>query len=551
MSLNESKEKDYSNHSIFSGQIQVINEKYYEELFLMELKYKRECNPELVTIILEKYQTAIEYFNAIDSDKGKAFESRMKLFITRPEVVAHLKLNKKSAKEKNKDISEENKIKKEVVQSKISAANDEMRKKIDYLSVLREKGIEETKQIVKEIMDKPKDKEEETKKKIEEQLSKQDLNFQERLKKKRMKAMKIKRSKSFSKESTTSNKLMSLVDKIDKEEKEEKDNKQIKEETPNDSSKEEKQLNDKSTEDNININLSHVKEEPKENKMEIIKEEDESEIDFTDTSAVKPIKSEELPSFSKNSEIECTPDNKKENPSGYDSSFAKDLGISEFLNKSTQDNNQSQSKIIPEVQSFNPESPQNSSDIDNNNESENNSEQSSSSEDFDETFFDQTNNTSNENNSNLINEVNALYNIGPKQKRGLIQIKKLLSKHVKNFNKTFNESVFPILANKVKKIMNEKFKSYVNISEKYQEQITKAEMEENAEEVIEEYNKELENELAIDEDKFDGKIQKEENDFKTNGFRETNEIILLEEKFRSDMCNQIIDLISSNNQIDI
>ena len=37
----------------------------------------------------------------------------MKLFITRPEVVAHLKLNKKSAKEKNKDISEENKIKKE------------------------------------------------------------------------------------------------------------------------------------------------------------------------------------------------------------------------------------------------------------------------------------------------------------------------------------------------------------------------------------------------------------------------------------------------------
>ena len=98
---------------ILSGKIQVIDENYYQELFLLELKYKKECRPELISEILQKYQNAIEYYNAIDSEKTKPFEFRMRLFITRPEVVVHLKANTSTGKSKVKDISEDNKIKKE------------------------------------------------------------------------------------------------------------------------------------------------------------------------------------------------------------------------------------------------------------------------------------------------------------------------------------------------------------------------------------------------------------------------------------------------------
>ncbi len=177
-------------------------------------------------------------------------------------------------------------------------------------------------------------------------------------------------------------------------------------------------------------------------------------------------------------------------------------------------------------------------------------ERSSSSENefFEQTIIDQLDDNLIEQSLNetgdktLLNDINELHNIGPRQKRGLVLIKKKLERHIKTFNKIFYSSVFPTLTKKVQKIMKEKFDTYVNISNQYQEQINEAEDQEDAEAIIEGINDECRNEADNNDDKYNAKVEKAENDFKTQGFKENNDVILLQEKFMGEICGEIFDL---------
>lgn len=531
--------------TIFSGELQKVDEAFYEELLMLELKYKRELNPDLIEKIVAKYQKATEYYNSIKDPRGKKFVARMKLFITRPEVIVHYKIAKKGRNtNENMDVNE-------IDLGRKSVANDLLRKKIEYISAINDKPVVNQEQLIKDIMNKPKDKEKATENLINDQLSKQDNQFRERL----LKLQNMQKAKSFNKgakpkieaeskkltsltpekpllnpnailKDNESNKIFVIKEEEEQEgEKEEKKKENKEEEDQKEQEKEEQKQNEKSPE----------KEEKKENNNEedakqensnISKNKEEFQIDSAQKEEdVSNLSRQEGTPVVCKSSIDITTSFKKEVQSFVD--------ILDTKNSKESNNEENKNEHVEdEVKSFSANS---SAEMENQNEEE--GEKSNSSEDdniIDESLNETGNNT-------LFNDINNLHNIGPKQKRVLVQIKRTLDRYVKSFNKAFNSSIFPKLTDKVKQLMQEKFDSYTQISQSYQEQIITAD---GVEEIIEGLNDEMKNELDNNDDKFNSKIEKEENDFKTKGFKENSEFQLFEEQFRLDMCSQILDLLS-------
>ena len=148
-------------------------------------------------------------------------------------------------------------------------------------------------------------------------------------------------------------------------------------------------------------------------------------------------------------------------------------------------------------------------------------------------------------------------NIGPKQQKGFIDIRNTLDSYVNNFNKSFYVDVFVKFCKQVKKLVDEKFNKYIEITHMYQEQIKeiKAQLTEiedgspqykELENVIESLKEEQRNELDEIEDEYNEKIQTFQRNFKTNEFKTNPALLLLEEQFRLSMCNKINDLILPN-----
>ena len=121
-------------------------------------------------------------------------------------------------------------------------------------------------------------------------------------------------------------------------------------------------------------------------------------------------------------------------------------------------------------------------------------------------------------------------NIGPKQQKGFIDIRNTLDSYVNNFNKSFYVDVFVKFCKQVKKLVDEKFNKYIEITHMYQKQIkeSKAQLTEiedgspqykELENVIESLKEEQRNELDEIEDEYNEKIQTFQRNFKTNEFK--------------------------------
>ena len=116
------------------------------------------------------------------------------------------------------------------------------------------------------------------------------------------------------------------------------------------------------------------------------------------------------------------------------------------------------------------------------------------------------------------------------------------------------DSSLLLFCKNVKKIVDEKFNKYIEITHMYQEQIKEiktqlVEIEKDSpqytelENVIESLKEEQRNELDEIEDEYNEKIQTFQRNFKTNEFKTNPALLLLEEQFRLSMCNKINDLI--------
>ena len=466
-------------HSRKSKIIPKIDDAFFENLFILEMNYRKTLNPDYINQIVTHYMMAIEYYEYKKDPKCEDYQNRLRFFMIQPDVIKFL--NKKKQPDQNTLKSSKTVVKRK----------NEYKIKFDYLSKINfasGAGKETLNQAKKRFgKERRQEIENKVKKLITTDLDNQSKSFKERLMKRKNKN-KIPNSIEQNIESVSDHQSPRRVDtEVQEEENDEEeiDIKRVQTEVFNNDE-------DESEGENV-VNIDTLDD--------FIAE---SEAIIQDTEEEKEPKEEVNEIF---------PSNKKED-------------------------------ILSNVQQY-----------------KNVSDSEDDSIDSEDSSLNNKNENDDEEAENLNSRTTQLFtglednkNIGPKQQKGFNDIRNTLDKYVNNFNKSFYTDVFVKFCKNVKKIVDEKFNKYIEITHMYQEQIKEiktqlVEIEKDSpqytelENVIESLKEEQRNELDEIEDEYNEKIQTFQRNFKTNEFKTNPALLLLEEQFRLSMCNKINDLI--------
>ena len=466
-------------HSRKSKIIPKIDDVFFENLFILEMNYRKTLNPDYINQIVTHYMMAIEYYEYKKDPKCEDYQNRLRFFMIQPDVIKFL--NKKKQPDQNTLKSS-----KRVVKRK-----NEYKIKFDYLSKINfaSGAGKETLNQAKKRFGKERRQEIENKVKnlISTDLDNQSKSFKERLMKRKNKMNKIENSIEPNIESVSDHQSPRRVDtEIQEEEndEEEMDIKRVQTEVFN---------NDEESDGENVVNIDTLDDFIAESEAIIQDAEEEKEP--------------------KEEANEIFPSNQKEDILSNVKQY-KDVSDSEDDSIDSED-----------------------SSLDNKNE-----------------IDDEEAENLNSRTTQLFTGLEDNKNIGPKQQKGFNDIRNTLDKYVNNFNKSFYTDVFVKFCKNVKKLVDEKFNKYIEITHMYQEQIKEiktqlVQIEKGSakytelEGVIESLKEEQRNELDEIEDEYNEKIQTFQRNFKTNEFKTNPALLLLEEQFRLSMCNKINDLI--------
>lgn len=499
-------------HSKKSKIIPKINEEFFEKLFLLEMNYRKTLSPDYINQIVTLYMQAIEYYEFKKDKKTRDYQNRLQNFMIQPEVMKYLNKAKNAKTEENS---------KKLSSSKgVLKRKSELKIKFDYLSKISGAvgANENLKNQAKTIIGQPKV--EETKKKIQHLIT-QDLDNQSKSFKEKMLLRKNKSTKELLK------KPIQKIEKIEEPQSERRIDTEIREEGDDEGEEIEikRVLTEANNSDENNENVVNVDrfedflqdDEPKE---EVLNEKDNNEDKKEDTKE------------------ENQDENKKEIMNNLESIEKPNEEIKDLFPKVMKEEVTNSQLHFRKVSASDDDSVDSSGHC-------------SSSSNLDISNEDQNLNSRI---SQVFDIIESNKNIGPKQQKGFNDIKNTLEKYVDNFNATFYKDIFAKFSKQVKKLMDEKFNKYIEISKMYLDQINEikaqlSELDNNSpncealENVMDSLKEEQRNELDLIEDEYNEKIQSMQREFKVNEFKLNPAILLLEEQFRLNMCNKINDLL--------
>ena len=178
------------------------------------------------------------------------------------------------------------------------------------------------------------------------------------------------------------------------------------------------------------------------------------------------------------------------------------------------------------------------------------------------TFFDLSDNNNlitsqiKDKQSFIFNLIDSYKDIGSKQQKGLLEIENLITNSFNQINDYYYLNWFSNFIDKIKKLMNDKFKHYKEITKIYSNQIKDLELEisgiknnikfNELELQIEYLKDEQQNELDNIEEQYNNKIHKELKEFKKLSLNDNLTVALNKEKLKLDIYNKICGIITSS-----
>ena len=156
----------------------------------------------------------------------------------------------------------------------------------------------------------------------------------------------------------------------------------------------------------------------------------------------------------------------------------------------------------------------------------------------------------------IFNLIDSYKDIGSKQQKGLLEIENLIINSFNQINDYYYLNWFSNFIDKIKKLMNDKFKHYKEITKIYSNQIKDLELEisgiknnikfNELELQIEYLKDEQQNELDNIEEQYNNKIHKELKEFKKLSLNDNLTVALNKEKLKLDIYNKICGIITSS-----
>lgn len=156
----------------------------------------------------------------------------------------------------------------------------------------------------------------------------------------------------------------------------------------------------------------------------------------------------------------------------------------------------------------------------------------------------------------IFNLIDSYKDIGSKQQKGLLEIENLITNSFNQINDYYYLNWFSNFIDKIKKLMNDKFKHYKEITKIYSNQIKDLELEisgiknnikfNELELQIEYLKDEQQNELDNIEEQYNNKIHKELKEFKKLSLKDNLTVELNKEKLKLDIYNKICGIITSS-----
>jgi hypothetical protein len=156
----------------------------------------------------------------------------------------------------------------------------------------------------------------------------------------------------------------------------------------------------------------------------------------------------------------------------------------------------------------------------------------------------------------IFNLIDSYKDIGSKQQKGLLEIENLITNSFNQINDYYYLNWFSNFIDKIKKLMNDKFKHYKEITKIYSNQIKDLELEisgiknnikfNELELQIEYLKDEQQNELDNIEEQYNNKIHKELKEFKKLSLNDNLTVELNKEKLKLDIYNKICGIITSS-----
>ena len=156
----------------------------------------------------------------------------------------------------------------------------------------------------------------------------------------------------------------------------------------------------------------------------------------------------------------------------------------------------------------------------------------------------------------IFNLIDSYKDIGSKQQKGLLEIENLITNSFNQINDYYYLNWFSNFIDKIKKLMNDKFKHYKEITKIYSNQIKDLELEisgiknnikfNELELQIEYLKDEQQNELDNIEEQYNNKIHKELKEFKKLSLNDNLTVALNKEKLKLDIYNKICGIITSS-----
>jgi len=147
--------------------------------------------------------------------------------------------------------------------------------------------------------------------------------------------------------------------------------------------------------------------------------------------------------------------------------------------------------------------------------------------------------------------------IGSKNKKMITALKSSTENFLTGFNGYFHENVFQRFTEHIEKLMDEKYKKYLEMSKHYNSQIKEMEFLGNSDEnqhndslkeMLNSLKEEQQHEFDRIEDQYGSLIKEAHNNFKNVGFRNNKGIQIIEEKFKLDIYNLIKDTLDTTKK---
>ena len=554
---------------------------FFENLLILEMDLEEEFSTEKLIQLVQQYSNAIEYYTEENPIKAKAYQNRMEYLLTNKDTLMKLKRQNENMNNNNGENNANIKFSK----------NKERKDKINMNIKLEQEKIKHgdiTTKLNKVLSSNKKDDNKISGKNIiKDDLEKQNLNWKEKLRLKKLHSKSSLLNKNKIKNNNDDLEISKFKclsenlnmnrddDKIDKKKKEKiKENEELIKniiitEKNNDNNiiedknekgeNKEKENNNENNENIILVEEEMKKEDKKEDKNveeKII--EEESKEKEKDKNEIKEEKKENTENLDQNINItKLTEENSKpqenNNPISLGNSNENKIA-SIILSSPSNEQIDNLVKINPDeeiTKSIDSQinSLQNiisnlSKKLPSNNEAENEEEEESEFSNSNKNMII-IKNTSNTNNSSLIEKIPLKF------KEAFSSVEKNILKYMNDFNLFFYKEIFEQFSSGLKDLYEMKYKKYIEIRNEYHNQIIENEYlletedkltnekKEEYQQTIESLKEEQQHQIDVIEDEFNKKIMDKISEFKINSFKKNSGIQLLEEKVKLDIYSLI------------